>query len=205
PTTPERRARSIPAPPLRSDIVLDGRRPHMPINNINKPALRSLAQNLVKQAEQDPSAKVGEKQLDEILATVGDRWFTSSDSLRSSFARGMSTDDKLALAKRGLDSSEKADLKALVTDPGFAAIMDPAVAAHLSTLAGVAFAGTAGTGSAPAADASAGTAAPARVSNMTFTDVQLEAVKKFKDLHSSGKLRQYYDAATGAVDNAALK
>lgn len=177
----------------------------MPINNINKPALRSLAQNLVKQAEQDPSAKVGEKQLDEILATVGDRWFTSSDSLRSSFARGMSTDDKLALAKRGLDSSEKADLKALVTDPGFAAIMDPAVAAHLSTLAGVAFAGTAGTGSAPAADASAGTAAPARVSNMTFTDVQLEAVKKFKDLHSSGKLRQYYDAATGAVDNAALK
>lgn len=173
----------------------------MPINNINKPALRSLAQDLVKKAEQDPAAKVGEKQLDDILATVGDRWFTSSDSIRESFARGMSTDEKLALAERGISGSEKADLKALVTDPGFASILDPAVAAHLSALAGVAFAGAAGGTSA----ASTGTAAPARVSNMTFTDVQLAAVKKFKDLHSSNKLRSLYDAATGAVDNPALK
>ncbi len=168
----------------------------MPINNINKPALRSLAQDLVKKAEQDPAAKVGEKQLDDILATVGDRWFTSSDSIRESFARGMSTDEKLALAERGISGSEKADLKALVTDPGFASIMDPAVAAHLSALAGVAFAGTAGSASSTSTDAAASTAAPARVSNMTFTDVQLAAVKKFKELHGSNKLRSLYDAAT---------
>lgn len=172
----------------------------MPINNINKPALRNLAQELVKKAEQDPSAKVGEQQLDEILATVGDRFWKSSDGLRDTFARGgLGVDEKIALAQPGISSSEKDDLKALVTDPGFAAIMDPAVAAHLSALAGVAFAGSGDAASAT------GTAAPARVSNMTFTDTQLEAVKKFKDLHQSGKLRAYYDAATGAVDNAALK
>lgn len=171
----------------------------MPINSINKPALKTLAQDLVKKAEQDPSAKVGEPQLDEILATVGDRfWGPSTDSLRDTFASGsLSTDDKVALAKKGINSGEKADLQALVTDPGFAAIMDPAVATHLSALAGVAFAdSTSGT---------SGTAAPARVSNMTFTDAQLEAVKKFKDLHSSGRLRSFYDAALGATSDAALK
>lgn len=171
----------------------------MPINNINKPALRSLAQQIVKNAESDPNAKVGEKQLDEILATVGDRLFKSTDGLRDTFARGgMGIDEKIALAKPGITASERDDLKALVTDPGFAALLEPSVAAHLSTLAGVAFAG--------ATDASAaGTAAPARVSNMTFTDEQLAAVKQFKEIVNSGKLRQYYDAALGAVDNPALK
>ena len=69
------------------------------INNIQKPALRKFAEDLLKSKENDPSAKIDEKQLDELLSIVGDRFLlTSSDSLRSRFAAGtLSLDEKIAI------------------------------------------------------------------------------------------------------------
>lgn len=170
----------------------------MPINSIQKPALRQLASELIKKHEQDPAAKVDEKQLDEILAVVGDRFFASSDSLRTRFAAGgLSLEEKVALAKRGLDASEKSDLKALVTNPAIAAMLDGAAAVQLSALAGVQYANT--------TDGAGATGAAGRVSNMEFTPAQLEAVKEFQSLFKSGKLQGHYDALTGATQNPQLK
>jgi hypothetical protein len=176
----------------------------MPItNNINKPALRAFAEDLAKAKDADPNAKIDEKQVDELLSIVGDRWFTGTDYLRSRFESGnMSLDEKLELAKKGVSGSEKDDLVAFATDPAIASMITGSAASVLSSLAGVQFADSAG-GTTATTAASGGSAAA--VSNMTFTPAQLEAVKKFKELKSSGQLRAMYDAATGTTDNAQMK
>jgi len=165
------------------------------ISNINKPALRAFAENLARTKENDPTAKMDDKQVDELLAIVGDRWFTGSDNLRARFDDGtMSLDEKVAIAKKGVSGTEKDDLIAFAQDPGLASMITGSAASVLSSLAGVQFAGT----TAPAAPA-------APVGNMSFTPAQLEAVQEFKDLKSSGKLNAMFRAATGATENAALK
>ncbi len=170
----------------------------MPISSIQKPALRQIASELIKKHEQDPAAKIDEKQLDEILAVVGDRYFATSDSLRARFAAGgLSLDEKVALAKRGLDASEKGDLQAMLKNPAIATMLDGAAAVHISALAGVQYA----TGP----QGSRGAEASKRVSNMDFTPAQVEAVKEFQQIFKGGELRGYYAALTGAVDNPALK
>jgi hypothetical protein len=175
------------------------------INNIRKPALRQFAEDLLKTKESDPNAKIDEKQLDELLAIVGDTFlWTSSDSLRARFQSGqMSLDEKIALAKRGLSGSEAKDLQALAGNPAFASMITPDSAHAMGALVGAQFA-TATPGAA-ATDGAAATQTPARVSNMDFTQAQLDAVKKMGELHKNGQLSQYMAAASDKIDNPTLK
>lgn len=173
----------------------------MPINNINKPALRAFAENLAETRATNPDAKIDGKQVDELLTIVGDRWFTDSADIKAKFESGnMTLDEKVALAKRGVSGGEKEDLVAFAQDPSIAAMITSEAASVLSALAGVSFADSTG-----AATGASDAGSAAAVGNMTFTPAQLEAVQKFKDIVGGGRLQQFYDAATGSVDNAQLK
>jgi hypothetical protein len=171
------------------------------ISNIRKPELRRFAEDLLKTKESDPNAKIDEKQLDELLAIVGDTFlWTNSDNLRARFqSGGMSLDEKVALAKKGLSGSEAKDLQTLAGNPAFIAMITPDSAHAMGALVGAQFANAA------PADGATAPAAPARVSNMDFTPAQLAAVQTFAEAKKSGKLRQLMGAASDKIDNPALK
>ncbi|MFH1810410.1 MAG: hypothetical protein ABIJ09_16835 [Pseudomonadota bacterium] len=167
----------------------------MPV--IQKPALRELATSLIARHDADPSTKVDTKVLDQIVSIVGDRFFSSSASIAAKLKDGnLMPEEKLALARKGLDAGEKADVKTLLEDAKFATLLDPVSTNFLKALIGAE--------PLRAIDTVGGTS---RVNAVTFVppDSEVAAVQKMRQLVTGGQLKSYYDAATGAVDNPALK
>src|SRR5689334_4307144 len=96
--------------------------------SIQKPALQDLYNRLVAQPAHQ---KVDSSVLDRIVAIVGDSPSTSTAAVQQQLDSGLSREQKLALAQKGLDASEKADLHALLADGAFAARLDPVAANFL--------------------------------------------------------------------------
>lgn len=164
---------------------------------INKPALNALRTDLLDKAAADPSVKVDAKVLDQIVSIVGDRWFKSSASIADTLKGGnLLAEEKLALAKKGLDGKEKADVAALLDDPQFSKLLDPVSTNFLKALIGLE--------SLKPVDAM-GPATRVNTVSYLAPDSEVAAVSKMKQLIKGGQLKSYYDAATGAVDNPALK
>lgn len=166
--------------------------------SIQKPALRDLYTQLT----QNPQAKVDTAILDRIVAIVGDKSGTlgfgrvTSDDVAAQLKGGaLSPEQKLALAKKGLDAQEAADLKALLSDAAFASRLDPVAANFLKAIVGLEALKHVDTVDGPAAPTV--TADPA--------SPQVQAANKLRELVKTGELRKYYDAVIGAVDNPALK
>ncbi|MFZ9887579.1 MAG: hypothetical protein ACO3JL_08755 [Myxococcota bacterium] len=167
----------------------------MPVRHIHKAPLKALAEEYLRRAKEDPSQRVGEPELDEIMATVGDQFLMPTALLRQRFAREpLSPEAKLDITRAGITFAEQEDLRALVTDPAFVSLLEPAAAAGLSALAGFSFADDVATGP-------SGLRAP----NMRFSDAQLEAVQEFKRLFEAGELTRMYEAVTGAVNDPSLE
>jgi len=164
---------------------------------INKPALRNLCQDLVARNQQDPAVKVDAKVLDQIVAIVGHRLFTSSDSIADKLKNGnLLPEEKLALAKKGLDAGEKADVQALLADQQMAPLLDPVASNFLKALVGLEpLRPMDGVGATTRVD-SVGTVPP---------DSEVQAVREFQQVLKSGQLQAYYEAAVGTVDDPALK
>lgn len=168
--------------------------------SIQKPALRDLYNQLV----QSPSAKVDTAILDRIVAIVGDKSGTfgfgavRSDDIAAKLKGGSLTpEQKLAIAQKGLDASESADLKAILADPAFAGKLDPVATNFLKAVVGL-----------------------ESLKNVDLVEVRsnattravadqnspaVQAANKMRELVKSGDLRKYYDVMIGAVDNPALK
>jgi hypothetical protein len=168
----------------------------MPVS-IQKPALRDL----YNQITQSPTAKVDAAVLDKIVSIVGDKAANfigmgrvSSDDVAAQLKNGQLTpEQKLAIAKKGLDAGETADLKAILSDPAFASKLDPAAANFLKAIVGL-----------------------EALKNVDHVDTrpkvvadqaspQVQAANKLRELVKSGDIRKYYDAVIDAVDNPALK
>jgi hypothetical protein len=159
---------------------------------INDTQLRNLVSNLKTEHQQDPQVKVDTKVLDQIVSIVGDRWFKSSDSIADTLKDGnLLPEEKLALAKKGLDGSEKADVQALLDDPDFSAMLDPVSTNFLKALIGLE--------PLQAIDSVGG---PGRVDGVgaAAQSPAAQAVQKMKEVMKSGQLKAYYDAAIGIGD-----
>src|SRR5437660_32313 len=96
----------------------------MPI--IQKPALQSLYDKVIAH-----QTNVDRKTLDDIVAIVGDRKWLGITTTSSKWVAGqlssnpsMSDADKVALAQKGLDAKERADLRALLDDDAFKSKLD---------------------------------------------------------------------------------
>jgi hypothetical protein len=164
----------------------------MPIT-INKPALKSLTDQLINRHQQDPNVKIDAKVLDQIVSIVGDDQSTNSASIADQLKNSqLSAQEKLALAKNGMNAQEKADIKAIIGDSQLSALLDPISANFLKALVGLE--------PLKAVDQLGGTAPVQAVAQSPA----VEAVKKFKSLVKSGKINTYYDAAIG-IGNADLK
>lgn len=167
----------------------------MPVRHIHKAPLKALAEEYLRRAEEDPTKRVGAAELDEIMATVGDQFLMPTGLLRQRFAREpLTAEAKLDITRKGITFAEQEDLRALVTDPAFVSLLEPAAATGLSALAGFAFASD-----------DAASAAGLRAPNMQFTDAQLDAVQEFKRLFDAGELPRLYEAVTGAVNDPSLE
>jgi hypothetical protein len=160
---------------------------------IKKPALRSLADGLIKRHQQDPSVKIDAKVLDQIVSIIGDKQGADSASIASQLKNGqLLPQEKLALAKNGMSTAEAKDIKTLLANPALAGLLDPVSSNFLKAMVGLE--------PLQAVDQLGGVAPVSAVAQAP----QIEAVKKFRALVSSGKLNEYYDAAIG-IGNAALK
>jgi hypothetical protein len=163
---------------------------------IQDSGLRNLVSNLVNENRNDPSVKVDAGVLDQIVSLVGDRWFRSSDSVADTLSRGnLMPEEKLALAKKGLDSDEKADVQALLDDPDFSALLDPVSTNFLKALIGIE--------PLRAIDTVGGAGRVDAVGTVTASP-EAKAVSKLKEVMKSGQLKAYYDAAIG-IGDASLK
>jgi hypothetical protein len=165
------------------------------VPTINKPALRDL----YLQLSQSPTATVDTAILDRIVAIVGD---ISSDIATRLASRSLTPEQKLAIAKKGLDAGEAADLKALLADSVFAAKLDPAATNFIRAIVGLETLVKVDDARI-AADLIEMRARPRVVADRTSPAVQ--AADKLRELIKSGKLGSYYDVMIGAVDDPTLK
>jgi hypothetical protein len=160
---------------------------------ISKPAL----QNLYNKLAADPNAKLDENALDDIVAIVGDKKGTFGIGGRSSEAvaqklqqSNLSREEKLKLALEGLDNNEKQDIHVFVADATISSRIDPVVLNFLKALIGLEALRNPAHVEGPRADPNS---------------PEVQAATKMRELIKTNKLRDYYDAAIGAVDNPALK
>lgn len=172
----------------------------MPIT-LNKPALRDLHTELVNGGA---ATSVPTQLLDRLVAILGDRkalgmTVESSGSIAQKLERGnLSLEQKLALAKKGLDSQEKADVQSLLSDAAFVGLLDAATTNFLKALLDIE----------PLIDLRVDldvveTGVTGRTETSQLTPERV-AVREMRELIANGKLRDYYKAATGAVDNPEL-
>lgn len=155
----------------------------MPV--IQKPALRDLYQRIT--GAQSGGAKLDSATLDRIVGIVGD----ASDAQLS----GLTREQKLAVAQKGLDAQERADITTLLGDASFAAKLEPAAANFLKAIVGIeALKGV---------DTIDGSSSSSAVANVNAPEVQ--AANKLRELIKSGDLSKWYDAVIGATNNPALK
>jgi hypothetical protein len=155
----------------------------MPV--IQKPALRDLYNRLSAQ----PASKVDNAALDKIVGIVGD----ANDAQLS----GLTREQKLAVAQKGLDAQEKADITTLLGDASFASKLEPAAANFLKAIVGLeALQGV------DTLSTSASTGATGATGAGT---VEQQASAKLRELIKNGELSKWYDAMIGATNNPALK
>lgn len=167
----------------------------MPVR-LSKPSLARIHQDLRAQRAQNPDAKIDAQTLNKILASVGDSFWTSSDSLEVKLKDPkLLPEEKLALVKKGLDFHEKGDIQALLGDAEFLSMLDPVSANFLKALVGME--------PLRAMDSVGGSQRVSGVQGGAPTPEQV-AVKKFRELMKTGQLKTYYAAAIGTGD-AALK
>lgn len=163
---------------------------------IQKPALSAIRDQLAAARAADGDAQITKADLNRILASVGDRWFTSADSLAETLKDPtLLPEEKLALVKKGMDSGEASDIKALLADADVAPMLDAQSLNFLKALVGLE--------PLKPADAMGGVNRAAGVNGVAATPAQT-AVKKMRELVKSGQLKKYYDAAVG-IGDAALK
>lgn len=98
--------------------------------------------------------------------------------------------EQVAMARRQLDAKGRADLTTILNDPDLKTRLAPETAKLLSAVLG-------------ASELEISQAALQAVAGGPGNP-QAEAVKKMKQLITTGKLRDYYDAAIGAVNNPTL-
>jgi hypothetical protein len=168
--------------------------------SIQKPALRDLYNQLVGEARTNPSLRVDSVVLDRIVAIVGDgrvggRNRTSDAVAQELKSKNHTPEQKLALAQQGLSSDEKKDIQALLADPFFAKLLDPAAKNFLGAIVGLeALKGLDHLGETGETRAVADPSAP-----------EVQAANKLRELVKKGELTRWYDAVIGAVDNPQLK
>ena len=159
--------------------------------SIQKPALRDLYTQLVDRSRASPQ-KVDAAVLDRIIAIVGDHAGSSTESISKQLeSGGLTREQKLSLAQKGLDDGEKADLHALLVDPAFTAMLDPVAANFLKALVGL--------------EALTNVDSMAAAGPSTGATSEQQAAAKMRELVKSGDIKKYYAAVIGAVDNPALK
>ena len=163
---------------------------------IQKPALRNLTQDLLQKHQADSSVKVNGKVLDQILSIVGDSQTASSSSIAAKLQSGnLLPEEKLALAKQGLDASEMGDIKTLLANPQMTPLLDPVSENFLKALVGLE----------PLQPVDAlGGASRVDAVGTVGQNPALAAVQKMRDLVKSGQIDKYYDAAIG-IGDASLK
>jgi len=164
---------------------------------INKPALRNLCQDLVAKHQQDPAVKIDAKVLDQIVAIIGDSDTVTSDDVAAKLRNGnLLPEEKLALARAGLDDGEKADVQALLADTTMTPLLDPVAQNFLKALVGI-----------EPLQPTDGVGATSRVDTVGAVppDTEIQAVESIRKLIKSGQLKQYYDAAIGIGSDPALK
>ncbi len=165
---------------------------------------RSLARftHEVKERRQaNPDAKLTESDMDRLVSIIGDTWLRSEKSLENDLKRShLLPEQKLNVARQGMSSREKADLKTLLSDQDFLPALDPVALNFLKALVGLEPLHATDSLTAAGADASSavGSVNPA-------SSPELAAVKKMRELVKSGQLSKYYDAAIGIGGDAALK
>lgn len=164
--------------------------------SIQKPALKDLYSQLVS----DPAAKVDTVFLDRIVAIVGDKTgtlgfgrVTSQEITKKLQGGALTPEQKLAIAKGGLDATETADLKALLADAAFAGKLEPVAQNFLKAIVGLE----------QLKNIDTLDTRPKVLADQSAPSVQ--AANKLRDLVKTGELRKYYDVMIGAVDNPALK
>lgn len=167
----------------------------MPVT-LQKPALAQIHAELQARRAAQPDARIDTATLDRILAQVGDTFWSSPQTLESKLKDPqLLPEEKLALVKKGLDATEAADIKTMLADPTFAAMLDPVSMNFLKALVGLEALRPMDVVGASDRASGIGAAAP--------TPEQV-AVKKFRELMKTGQLKAYYAAAIGTGD-AALK
>ena len=171
--------------------------------SITKPAITGFYTAVVSSS----AAKLDTAGLDRLIAIVGDRkgGFYDGGKTSAEVAVELKTapnlETKLAIAKSGLDSDEKADLKALLADSTFVSKLDPVVGNFLKALVGLEALNGIDAMSTPTATTAT------KVTKVTADpgSPEVQAAAKLKDLIKTGKLTSYYDVMIGAVTNPALK
>ena len=175
----------------------------MPINSAISPSISKAAiKDFYNEVVASP-AKLDGAGLDRLIAIVGDKrggLFSSSktsDDVAKELKSAPDLETKLAIAKNGLDKSERADLQALLADSSFAGKLDPVIGNFLKALVGLEPLQRVDTMSTTSTTASKVVADPG--------SPEVQAAGKLKDLIKTGKLQSYYDVMIGAVTNPALK
>jgi hypothetical protein len=164
---------------------------------IQKPALRELCKELINEHQRDPATKVDSKILDRIVAIVGDGASTTSASVADELRHGnLLPEEKVALARKGLDDSEKADIETLLTDRQMASLLDPVATNFLKALVGLE--------PLRPMDGISSTSRTTGVSTPVLSPAQ-KAVATMRQLVESGKLAKYYAAITGETPDPILK
>lgn len=177
----------------------------MPIQ-FNKPALRDLHTQLVGQGQNGQaggaSAPKGTELLDKLVSIVGDRagGFLSSGVSSADIARQLqggtlSLEQKLSIAKKGLDASEASDIKAMLQDPAFAGALDGVTRNFLSALVGLE----------PLKNVDSMQTGGTTAVRADTSRPEVQAAQKFRDIINSGQLKKYYDAALGVGDASLQK
>jgi hypothetical protein len=86
----------------------------MPVK-ITDSGLRSLYTNLETQRATNPNVTIGDSQVLEILAKVGDRWGSSSSKVLEQLKNpALTRDQQVDLVKKGMTASEKKDLETIL-------------------------------------------------------------------------------------------
>lgn len=106
----------------------------MPVNLTDR-KLATLYRGLETQRQTNPNVKIGDQQALSILAAVGDSFQASGTRVAAELARlGGNTDAQVALTRRGLSTSERADL-AKILDSGTVPL-EPSARALLEAVLG---------------------------------------------------------------------
>jgi hypothetical protein len=164
--------------------------------NIRDRGLRDIFKQLTEDRRVGaPNLKVDERMLDNIILETADGPFITRGQLEKRLADAGTPQQKLELTQKGLDADEAADIKAMLADPAFAGMLEPAAENFLKAVIGAEPLNPALFGRANAASA---------VASAAVTPEAKAAVAEMKSLVASGQLAKYYDAAIG-IGDAGLK